>query len=79
MIVGRVCGLQIWDCTNLASVDEVLNISLDSDEWRMLLESEGPASVRVVHAAALPSPSYQPVQYGEIDPYVAKRPLLGIL
>ena len=61
-------------------MDEVLNVNLDSDEWRMLLETEGSGtSVRVIHAAVLPSPSHQSVHYGHIDPYMAKRPLLGIL
>lgn len=77
LIVGYACGLQVWDCTNLASIDEVLNLNLDSAEWRMLLASEGSDTlVRVVHAGVLPSPHNQ---YVSGDLFQDQRPLLGIL
>ncbi|KAI9453818.1 hypothetical protein F5148DRAFT_456920 [Russula earlei] len=43
LVLGYLSGLQIWDCTNLDSISEVLNVScLD---WG-----------RVLHAGVLPSP-----------------------
>jgi hypothetical protein len=44
LILGYLSGLQIWDCTNLDSITELLNVS--TLEWG-----------RVLHAEVLPSPS----------------------
>jgi hypothetical protein len=43
LILAYLSGLQIWDCTNLDSISEMLNIS--SPEWG-----------RVSHAEVLPNP-----------------------
>jgi hypothetical protein len=43
LILGYLSGLQIWDCTNLDSITELLNVS--TLEWG-----------RVLHAEVLPSP-----------------------
>lgn len=43
LLLGYRTGLQIWDCTSLASVTEILNI-------------RDPAVGRVVHAGVLPTP-----------------------
>jgi hypothetical protein len=43
LILGYLSGLQIWDCTNLDSITELLNVS--SSEWG-----------RVFYAEVLPSP-----------------------
>ncbi|KAI0282429.1 hypothetical protein BC826DRAFT_900809, partial [Russula brevipes] len=43
LILGYLSGLQIWDCTNLDSITEMLNVS--SPEWG-----------HVLHAEVLPSP-----------------------
>ncbi len=43
LVLGYSSGLQIWDCTNLDSIAEVLNVS--SSEWG-----------RVLHAEVLPNP-----------------------
>jgi len=43
LLLGYLSGLQIWDCTNLDSITEVLNVSsLDCG--------------RILHAEVLPSP-----------------------
>ncbi|KAJ3488016.1 hypothetical protein NLJ89_g11658 [Agrocybe chaxingu] len=39
LILAYPTGLQIWDCTNLSAISEVLNLNLNSDEWGMLLGS----------------------------------------
>jgi hypothetical protein len=44
LTLGYLSGLQIWDCTNLDSITELLNVS--TLEWG-----------RVLHAEVLPSPS----------------------
>lgn len=43
LILGYLSGLQIWDCTNLDSITELLNVS--SSEWG-----------HVLHAEILPTP-----------------------
>jgi hypothetical protein len=43
LILGYLSGLQIWDCTNLDSITELLNVS-------------GPGWGRVLHAQVLPNP-----------------------
>jgi hypothetical protein len=61
-------------------VDEVLNLNFVSVEWRTLLETRGSeTTVRVVHAAVLPSSGNQFVHHEDADPFLAQRPLLGIL
>jgi hypothetical protein len=76
-------GLQIWDCSDLSAVSEVLNLNLDSAEWRMILgngkggstkiQEEG-IVVQVVHAALLSTPSHT-----RSDLFAGDRPLLGIM
>ena len=61
------------------AVSEVLNLNLDSAEWKMILGGKGGSTKRqeertVVHAALLPSPSET-----STDPFGGDRPLLGIL
>ena len=43
LILGYFSGLQIWDCTNLDSITELLNVS-------------GPGWGRILHAEVLPNP-----------------------
>jgi hypothetical protein len=44
LLLGYLSGLQIWDCTNLDSITELLNVS--TLEWGSVL-----------HAEVLPGPS----------------------
>ena len=44
LILAYLSGLQIWDCTNLDSITELLNVS--SSEWG-----------HVLHAEILPTPT----------------------
>ncbi|KIL63308.1 hypothetical protein M378DRAFT_79902 [Amanita muscaria Koide BX008] len=70
LILVYKSGFQFWDCTNLDSVTEVLNLNTMSPEW---LEGG-----EIVHVAVLPSPDSQIVKrFG--DPYAESRPLLGVL
>ena len=43
LLLGYRRGFQVWDCTNLGTISEVVNIT--SEEWGA-----------VTHAALLPSP-----------------------
>ncbi|KAF8622444.1 hypothetical protein AX15_007027 [Amanita polypyramis BW_CC] len=70
LILAYPSGFQLWDCTNLASVTEVLNVNTASHEWL--------GGGEIVHAAILPSPSPNVVQPSS-DPYAGDRPLLGIV
>ncbi|KAF8890452.1 hypothetical protein BD779DRAFT_1517758 [Infundibulicybe gibba] len=65
LLLAYASGLQIWDCTNLGSVSEVLNLSTQ----------EAMDSGRIVHAAVLPRRH----QASDDDPWSGVRPLLGIL
>ena len=62
------------------AISEVLNLNLDSAEWRMVLGSGKGGSTKrqeegtVVHAALLPSPSET-----RTDLFGDDRPLIGIL
>ncbi|KAF8332992.1 hypothetical protein F5887DRAFT_995039, partial [Amanita rubescens] len=70
LILAYPSGFQLWDCTSLSSVTEVLNLNTTSDEWH--------GGGEIVHAALLPSPSSQAVRHFG-DPYAQDRPLLGII
>ena len=70
LILAYSSGFQLWDCTNLASVTEVLNLNAASSEWL--------GGGEIVHVAVLPSPSSHIVQHYD-DPYAEVRPLLGIV
>ena len=80
LILGYPAGLQIWDCSDLNAISEILNLNFDSAEWRMILGSGKGGSANsqeegaVVYAALLPSPSET-----RTDPFSGDRPLLGIL
>ena len=80
LLLGYTSGLQIWDCSNLTSVDEVLNLNFDSAEWRMTVGEEGSTTERcIVHASVLPSPSNRSLYRCGADIFSSHRPLLGIL
>jgi hypothetical protein len=38
LVLGYSSGLQIWDCTNLDSIAEILNVT--SPEWGRVLQAE---------------------------------------
>jgi hypothetical protein len=38
LVLGYSTGLQIWDCTNLDSIAEILNVT--SSEWGRVLQAE---------------------------------------
>jgi len=78
LFLGYASGLQIWDCTRLSSVDEVLNLNLDSDEWKMFF-GRGDQGMHVVHAAVLPLPSLQANIQAPDGPWMKHRPLIGVL
>jgi hypothetical protein len=63
LLLAYTSGLQIWDCTNLGAVSEILN--LNGLEWR-----------RVTFAATLPSP---PTHKSKTDSFRDERPLIGIM
>lgn len=83
LILAYPAGLQIWDCSDLSAISEILNLNFDSAEWKMILgngkggstkrQEEG-MMFRVVHAALLPAPSET-----RSDLFGDDRPLLGIL
>ncbi|KAF9527640.1 hypothetical protein CPB83DRAFT_895045 [Crepidotus variabilis] len=82
LMLGYAYGFQIWDCTSLGSVDEVLNLNYDTSAsegrgqgWR----SDGGALLNVVHVAVLPSPSRHAVAQNGEDPYESFRPMVGVL
>lgn len=83
LILAYPAGLQIWDCSDLSAISEVLNLNFDSAEWRMILgngkggstkKQEEGMVVQVIHAALLPTPSKT-----RSDLFAGDRPLLGIL
>jgi hypothetical protein len=63
LLLGYASGLQIWDCTDLAMVSEVLNLS--GLDWGF-----------VSCAAVLPRPRLLDASG---DPLAADRPILGIM
>ncbi|KAF8638773.1 hypothetical protein AX17_001968 [Amanita inopinata Kibby_2008] len=70
LILAYPSGFQLWDCTDLGSVTEVLNLNVKSPEWL--------GGGEIVHVSVLPSPSSQTLrQFG--DPLAGDRPLLGIV
>ncbi|TFK32507.1 hypothetical protein BDQ12DRAFT_692387 [Crucibulum laeve] len=79
LLLAYQSGLQIWDCTNLGSVSEILNLNFSLPEWELLLPSGVGSGVRVLHAAVLPSPSQKAMADGRGDPLAEERPLLGII
>ena len=70
LILAYPSGFQLWDCTSLSSVTEVLNLNTTSTEWH--------GGGQIVHAAFLPSPSSLVVRHFG-DPYSVDRPLLGVM
>jgi hypothetical protein len=72
----------MWDCADLNALREVFNLSLDTQEWALMVGggSDAPAGgerVRVVHAAVLPDPPSGKEK--EKDVVREQRPLLGML
>lgn len=65
LFLGYATGLQIWDCTDLARVSEVLNLSSDAD-WGC-----------VSFAGILPAPA--PGQQTIADAFDKERPLIGVV
>ena len=70
----------------MGAISEVLNLNLDSADWRMILgngkrgstrKQEEGMMVHVVHAAFLPTPTE--TRSGMKDLFSEDRPLLGIL
>lgn len=79
LFVGYTSGLQIWDCTNLESVHEVLNLSgsISSTSSKPRSTSQpgfGQGWGRVRYAAVLPTPSSR-----DEDEFVDRRPLIGVV
>lgn len=54
LIIGYTAGIQIWDCSDLASVSELLNLS--NQEWSHEHAGRTLHYSTFVHAAILPSP-----------------------
>ena len=70
------CGLQIWDCTDLGAVTEVLNLNFSGAEWKELEFDVG----RVVYAALLSSGVNRSDSAREkSDSFKEDRPFLGIM
>ncbi|KAF8166691.1 hypothetical protein BJ912DRAFT_889225 [Pholiota molesta] len=69
----------MWDCADLNALREVFNLSLDTQEWALMVggsdATAGGERVRVVHAAVLPDPP----SGREKDVVREQRPLLGML
>jgi len=57
LFLGYSSGFQMWDCTNLASVSEVLNLSAPS--WG-----------HVTFAGALPPPVADDIQFSSLRPLI---------
>ncbi|PFH47114.1 hypothetical protein AMATHDRAFT_68396 [Amanita thiersii Skay4041] len=69
LILAYPSGFQLWDCTDLSSVTEVLNLNMNTSEWQ--------GGGDIVHVAMLPAPHSRVVRrFG--DPLAEDRPLLGI-
>ncbi|KAI0365441.1 hypothetical protein BV20DRAFT_954256 [Pilatotrama ljubarskyi] len=64
LMLGYPTGLQLWDCSNLGSVAELLNLT-------------GPQWGTVEFAAILPDPPYLPRVTGAPDEFRQKRPLVA--
>ncbi|KAJ8481384.1 hypothetical protein ONZ51_g6042 [Trametes cubensis] len=62
LMLGYPTGLQLWDCSNLGAVAELLNLS-------------GPQWGAVEFAGVLPDPP--PQARGDKDPFQQKRPLIA--
>jgi hypothetical protein len=66
LFLGYTRGLQIWDCTNLEAVVEVLNLSAAALNWG-----------RVLFAGVLTAPS---LSYShKFDLFAGQRPLIGVM
>lgn len=74
MIIGYTTGIQIWDCSDLGSVTEILNLTLESEEWTLDVVGRTVSFNTFVRAAVLPSPADT-----RGDLLASHRPLLGIL
>ncbi|KAF5344506.1 hypothetical protein D9756_011356 [Leucocoprinus leucothites] len=71
LIIAYTTGIQIWDSSDLGSVAEILNLTLDSEDWAMDVAGRTVRFNAFVKAAVLPfSPS---------DLLASHCPLLGIL
>ena len=69
-------GLQIWDCTDLGTVTEVLNLNFSGAEWKELEFDVG----RVVYAALLSSSVNRSDSVRDkSDSFREDRPFLGIM
>jgi hypothetical protein len=85
LIIGYTAGIQIWDCSDLGSVTEILNLRCDSnEEWSHEHGGRTIYYTSFVCAAILPSPSptlprATVFDYRQGDSLASYRPLLGIL
>ena len=69
-------GLQIWDCTDLGTVTEVLNLNFSGAEWKELEFDVG----RVVYAALLSSGVNKSASVKDkSNSFKEDRPFLGIV
>jgi hypothetical protein len=69
-----ISSFDIWDCTDLESLQEVLNINTDRNPVDgSAVDSEW--NGRVVRAAVVPEPR----RSGAKDPFRGDRPLIGVL
>jgi hypothetical protein len=75
LFIAYASAFEIWDCTDLKSLREVLNINTDHnpavDGATVVLQWTG----RVVHAAVVPEPRSK----GAGVPFRGDRPLIGVL
>jgi hypothetical protein len=74
LFISYASAFEIWDCTDLESLQEVLNINTDrnpGDDANVDSEWTG----RVVRAAVVPEPRRK----GAKDPFRGDRPLIGVL
>ncbi|KAF9445816.1 hypothetical protein P691DRAFT_784691 [Macrolepiota fuliginosa MF-IS2] len=75
LVIGYASGVQIWDCHDLGSVTEILNLTSPSEDW-ILDDSVGRATSfnTFVRAGVLPD-----LNDFHGDSLASYRPLLGIL
>ncbi|KXN80712.1 hypothetical protein AN958_08245 [Leucoagaricus sp. SymC.cos] len=76
LIIGYTTGVQIWDCNDLGSVTEILNLTLESEEWVVDVIGRAMSFNTFIRAAVLPSPSSLDDVRGDL--LASHRPLLGI-
>ena len=73
LLIAYINAFKIWDCTDLDSVHEVLNVNISRVPVDGATDSEW--NGRVVHAAVLPESRRK----GAKDPFRGDRPLIGVL